>query len=93
MPSTMPLCDKSVKTASQAEDACSTIRATEISLGKTKYSKTGGENVSTKLGREKHKEYNPGDDYIKEFRLPSGKRADAVSPDIKWEYHIDVYDK
>lgn len=90
----MPLCDKSVKTASQAEDACSTIRATETSLGKTKYSKTGGENVSTKLGREKHKEYNPGDDYIKEFRLPSGKRADAVSPEIKWEYHhIDVYDK
>ena len=75
-----------------------------------------------------HKDYNPGDGYIKEFTLPSGKRADAVSlekgdarelkpnnsraikrgekqaqsymnelqtlyPDIKWEYHIDVYNK
>ena len=119
---------KSVKTASKAEEVCSTIRTTETSLGNTKYSKTGGENVSTKLGREKHKEYNPGNDYIKEFRLPSGKRVDAVSfekadvrelkpnnskaikrgekqvqsyreelqtiyPEIKWEYHIDVYDK
>ena len=70
---------KSVKSVSKAEDASSTIRVTESSLGKTKSSKTGGENAATKLGREKHKEYNPDDAYIKEFRLPSGKRADAVS--------------
>ena len=75
-----------------------------------------------------HKDYNPGDGYIKEFRLPSGKRVDAINfekgdirelkpnnsravqkgenqvksymneveklyPSIKWEWHIDVYNK
>ena len=39
----------------------------------------GGENSHTKLGREIHKKYNPGQGYIKECQLPSGKRADAVS--------------
>ena len=39
----------------------------------------GGENSHTKLGREMHRKYNPGQSYIKEYKLPSGKRADAVS--------------
>lgn len=26
-----------------------------------------------------HKKYNPGQGYIKEYQLPSGKRVDAVS--------------
>jgi hypothetical protein len=39
----------------------------------------GGENSHTKLGREMHIKYNPGQSYIKEYKLPSGKRADAVS--------------
>ena len=39
----------------------------------------GGDNIHTQLGKQKHKEYNPGEGYIKEYKLPSGKRADAVN--------------
>jgi len=31
------------------------------------------------LGRQKHKEWNPGAGFKKEVRLPSGKQADAVN--------------
>lgn len=42
--------------------------------GKVSTSKnTGGENAHTKLGREMHKKYNPGQDYIKEYQLPTEK--------------------
>ena len=118
---------KAAKGAEIADESGSIIRNAESSLVSSTASK-GGENASTKLGRQMHKDYNPGDGYIKEFTLPSGKRADAVSlekgdvrelkpnnsraikrgekqaqsymnelqtlyPDIKWEYHIDVYNK
>jgi RHS repeat-associated protein len=42
-------------------------------------SATSGENEYTKAGREAHKNYDPGSGYEKEKKLPSGKRADAVS--------------
>lgn len=38
-----------------------------------------GETFHTKLGREKHRAYNPGEGYIKEYQLPSGKKVDAVN--------------
>ena len=40
--------------------------------------KINGETEFTKIGRQAHKDYNPGSTYEKEYRLPSGKRADAV---------------
>ena len=87
-----------------------------------------GETQFTKYGRQAHKNYLPGESYEKEFRLPSGRRADAVSlekgdvrelkpnnpkaikrgekqvkeymkelenayPDIKWEWHVDTYNR
>ena len=38
-----------------------------------------GETKSTKLGKEKHKQYNPGEGYKLNTALPSGKRPDAYS--------------
>ena len=61
-----------------AKGSSSAVRNSESSIVKTKLFK-GGETADTKLGRQMHKVYNPGDEYIKEFRLPSGKRVDAVS--------------
>ena len=87
-----------------------------------------GETQFTKYGRQAHINYLPGESYEKEFRLPSGRRADAVSlekgdvrelkpnnpkaikrgekqvkeymkelenayPDIKWEWHVDTYNR
>ena len=40
---------------------------------------TKGENNHTRLGKQMHKSYNPCEGYKREFRLPSGKRADAVN--------------
>ena len=118
---------KTAKGIKIADESASIIRNAEPSVVNNPPFK-GGENADTRLGRLMHKGYNPGDGYIKEFTLPSGKRADAVSldkgdvrelkpnnsraikrgekqaqsymnelqtlyPDIKWEYHIDVYNK
>jgi hypothetical protein len=41
----------------------------------------GGETAATKAGRQAHKDWNAGEGFEKEVRLPSGKRADAVN----WE--------
>lgn len=41
--------------------------------------KTGGESEATKRGRQAHADWQPGEGYEKEVRLPSGKRADAVN--------------
>ena len=117
---------KGVKAAKIADQSGSVHNAESSFINKS--SSKGGESADTKLGRQMHKDYNPGDGYIKEFTLPSGKRADAVSfekgdvrelkpnnskaikrgekqaqsyinelqtlyPDIKWDYHIDVYNK
>lgn len=38
-----------------------------------------GETEATKAGRQAHKDWNPGEGYQKEVKLPSGKRADAVN--------------
>ncbi len=57
-----------VRTVSNADDAIDAARS--VSHKATK----GGENAHTKLGRDMHKLYNPGDEYIKEFRLHSGKK-------------------
>lgn len=43
--------------------------------------KSGGETEATKRGRQAHKDWEPGEGFRKEVRLPSGKRADAVNPD------------
>lgn len=44
-------------------------------------SKSAGETEATKRGRQAHKDWEPGEGFRKEVRLPSGKRADAVNPD------------
>lgn len=41
--------------------------------------KTGGETEATKRGRQAHTDWQPGEGYEKEVRLPSGRRADAVN--------------
>jgi hypothetical protein len=41
--------------------------------------KPGGESEATKRGRQAHADWQPGEGYEKEVRLPSGKRADAVN--------------
>lgn len=41
--------------------------------------KTGGESEATKRGRQAHADWQPGEGYEKEVRLPSGHRADAVN--------------
>lgn len=76
-----------------AADAVSTTKVAEnVGEATLSYSKNspvasstttqkGGENSHTILGKEMHKKYNPGEGYIKEFPLPSGKRADAVNID------------
>jgi hypothetical protein len=40
---------------------------------------TKGETAATSAGRKAHKDWNPGEGFEKEVRLPSGKRADAVN--------------
>jgi hypothetical protein len=42
-----------------------------------------GETEATKRGRQAHKDWDPGDGFEKEVRLPSGKRADAVNPETQ----------
>ncbi|MFY0528248.1 hypothetical protein ACN28I_35515 [Archangium gephyra] len=44
-------------------------------------SKSSGETEATKRGRQAHKDWDPGEGFRKEVRLPSGKRADAVNLD------------
>jgi len=44
-------------------------------------SQSGGDSEAAKRGREEHKNWQLGEGYEKEVRLPSGKRADAVN----WE--------
>jgi hypothetical protein len=41
--------------------------------------KAAGETESTKRGRQAHADWEPGEGYEKEVRLPSGRRADAVN--------------
>ena len=38
-----------------------------------------GETKHTVIGKKAHKEFNPGSEFIKEYPLPSGKKADAVN--------------
>lgn len=45
--------------------------------------KTGGETEATKRGRQVHTDWQPGEGYEKEVRLPSGRRADAVNTEKK----------
>jgi hypothetical protein len=42
-----------------------------------------GETVTTRAGRQAHKDWDPGVGFEKEFTLPSGKRADAVNLEAK----------
>jgi hypothetical protein len=44
--------------------------------------KCGGETAATARGRQVHKDYDYGPGFEKEFRLPSGKRADAVNREL-----------
>lgn len=48
-----------------------------------KAKKTGGETEATKRGRQAHTDWQPGEGYEKEVRLPSGRRADAVNAEKK----------
>ncbi|MEW6747809.1 MAG: hypothetical protein AB1486_34230, partial [Planctomycetota bacterium] len=43
----------------------------------------GGETAATKAGRQAHKDWDPGEGFEKEVRLPSGKRADAVNAETR----------
>jgi hypothetical protein len=43
----------------------------------------GGETAATRAGREAHKLWDPGKGFQKEFRLPSGRRPDAVNFETK----------
>ncbi|HZI05908.1 MAG TPA: hypothetical protein VEZ71_17895 [Archangium sp.] len=45
--------------------------------------KTGGETEAAKRGRQAHTDWQPGEGYEKEVRLPSGRRADAVNAEKK----------
>ncbi|WNG61417.1 hypothetical protein F0U59_46945 [Archangium gephyra] len=45
--------------------------------------KTAGETETTKRGRQAHTDWQPGEGYEKEVRLPSGRRADAVNAEKK----------
>ncbi len=118
---------KAAEMTNKVTDSVNITHDSESTLVKIK-SLRGGENADTKLGRQMHKDYNPWDSYIKEFKLPSGKRVDAINfekgdirelkpnnsravqrgekqvksymnevqnlyPNIKWEWHIDVYNK
>jgi RHS repeat-associated protein len=43
----------------------------------------GGETAATRAGRAAHKAFDPGPGFQKEFRLPSGRRPDAVNFETK----------
>ena len=80
-----------IKTARGADKATDAIKVTDKittaigTVNDSKYSRNAvsrvinGETKYTKYGRQAHKNYMPGKDHEKEFRLPSGKKADAVS--------------
>ena len=63
------------KTASKSDSIAEDVQS---SLIKTNTSK-GGENAATRLGREKHIEYNPGEGYKKEYKLSSGVKEQMLS--------------
>jgi len=42
---------------------------------------SGGESEAARLGRQAHRDWEPGEGFEKEAELPSGKRADAVNWD------------
>jgi hypothetical protein len=44
-------------------------------------SRTSGETPAAAGGRAAHKGWDPGAGFEKEFRLPSGKRCDALNPE------------
>ena len=79
---------KTAKAINAIDNAADAGKAAEVlvdggveaaKIGKNAKSIRGGDNIHTQLGKQKHKEYNPGAGYIKEYKLPSGKRADAVN--------------
>ena len=43
----------------------------------------GGETRHTRRGRTAHREWDPGEGFQKEVRLPSGRRADAVNAETR----------
>lgn len=73
-------CDIATLGASAAaKNAAARGAAAAMARGAATGVRRGGESAAAKLGRLKHKQYNPGPGYQKEVRLPSGKRADAVN--------------
>jgi hypothetical protein len=49
---------------------------------------TTGETVATRAGRAAHRDFDPGPGFQKEFRLPSGKRVDAVNFETKQVFEL-----
>jgi Restriction endonuclease fold toxin 9 len=54
-------------------------KTSKKSRGSPPRPKENGETEATKRGRQEHKDWDPGEGFKKEVKLPSGKRADAVN--------------
>jgi hypothetical protein len=86
-----------VKAADFLDDVVGAAKVTNGADSAKEFAKTtarsksvrGGENAHTKLGKEMHKNDNPGEGYIKEYK----EELQAKFPDKKWEWYLDVYDK
>ena len=72
--------DKAVDAAQGLDNTVGIIDAPKVFS--TNKAITKGETFHTALGRKAHNDYNPGEGFIKEYRLPSHKRADAVNEEM-----------
>ena len=50
--------------------------------------KSCGETAATRLGRQVHRDWDYGPGYVKEYRLPSGRRVDALNEDTMHIYEL-----
>jgi hypothetical protein len=63
--------------------AVATASSRTAAVAATRGAVRGGETVATRAGRAAHKAFDPGPGFQKEFRLPSGRRPDAVNFETK----------
>jgi hypothetical protein len=71
---------KAVRGAEKTGEAAKTIGKAEDAGQGIRFSGTRNPKISSAAmrGQAAHKAYNPGSGYIKEYRLPSGTRVDAI---------------
>ena len=70
---------KAVKKAVTAAKKVGGAASHAVSPGSGVLRRTAGETAATARGKEMHKWWDYGEGFVKEYRLPSGKRADAVN--------------